>query len=73
MGEINKAEIVPDEPEDLPSFATIGSWVTYSTIWGVPRRTVQLVWPDAGQADPAESLCRPFWEPYCCSPAPGLS
>ncbi|MGC2086299.1 MAG: hypothetical protein WA702_23375 [Bradyrhizobium sp.] len=73
MGEINRAEIVPDEPEDLPSFATIGSWVTYSTNWGVPRRTVQLVWPDAGQADPAESLCRPFWEPYCCSPAPGLS
>ncbi|MDA9408150.1 GreA/GreB family elongation factor [Bradyrhizobium sp. CCBAU 45384] len=51
MGEINRAEIVPDEPEGIPSLVTIGSWVTYSTNWGVPRRTVQLVWPDECQAD----------------------
>ncbi|WP_245453831.1 GreA/GreB family elongation factor [Bradyrhizobium sp. AC87j1] len=51
MGEINRAEIVSEESEDLPSFVTIGSWVTYSTNWGVPRRRVQLVWPEECQSD----------------------
>lgn len=51
MGEINRAEIVPEETEDLPSFVTIGSWVTYSTNWGAPRRRVQLVWPEECQSD----------------------
>ena len=51
MGEINRAEIVPEESEDLPPFVTIGSWVTYSTNWGVPRQRVQLVWPEECQAD----------------------
>ncbi|WP_375304543.1 GreA/GreB family elongation factor [Bradyrhizobium sp. A11] len=51
MGEINRAEIVPEESEDLPSFVTIGSWVTYYPNWGVPPRRVQLVWPEECQAD----------------------
>lgn len=51
MGEIKRAKIVPEEPDDLPSFVTIGSWVTYSTNWGGPRRRVQLVWPEECQAD----------------------
>lgn len=51
MGEINRAEIIHDESEDLPSFMTIGSWVTYSTNWGVPRRRVKLVWPEECQSD----------------------
>ncbi|KYH01906.1 GreA/GreB family elongation factor [Bradyrhizobium sp. DOA1] len=47
-GEINRAEIVPDAcDDDLSSVVTMGSWVTYCTNWGVPRRTVQLVWPEA--------------------------
>lgn len=33
MGEINRAEIVPDSPEYLRSLVTIGSWVTYSSNW----------------------------------------
>lgn len=46
MGEINRAEIIPDEATEVGSLVTIGSWVTYWTNWGVPRRTVQLVWPE---------------------------
>jgi regulator of nucleoside diphosphate kinase len=53
LGEINRADIVPDEMNDLDSRATVGSWVTFCTNWGVPRRTVQLVWPEECWSDPA--------------------
>lgn len=46
MGEINRAEIVSDDAEDVGSLARIGSWVTYRTNWGGSRRSVQLVWPE---------------------------
>ena len=46
MGEIDRADIVPDEWDDLRSLVTVGSWVTCCTNWGAPRRTVQLVWPE---------------------------
>ncbi|WP_027516943.1 GreA/GreB family elongation factor [Bradyrhizobium sp. WSM1417] len=53
MGEINRADIVPDEADKVRPFVTIGSWVTHCTNWGVPRRTVQLVWPEECWSDPA--------------------
>ncbi|PIS99753.1 hypothetical protein TSA1_02475 [Bradyrhizobium nitroreducens] len=53
LGEINRAEIVPDTWDDLPSRVTVGSWVTFCTNWGVPRRIVQLVWPEECWSDPA--------------------
>lgn len=46
LGEINRADIVPDEWDDLGSRVIVGSWVTFCTNWGVPRRIVQLVWPE---------------------------
>lgn len=46
MGEINRAEVVADDVEDVDSLVKMESWVTYRTNWGVPRKTVQLVWPD---------------------------
>lgn len=46
IGEINRAEILPDEANDVRSLVTVGSWVTYWTNLGVPRKTVQLVWPE---------------------------
>jgi regulator of nucleoside diphosphate kinase len=46
MGEINRAEIVADDAEDVDSLVKMESWVTYLTNWGVPRKTVQLVWPE---------------------------
>jgi regulator of nucleoside diphosphate kinase len=52
--EINRADIVPDDDRDLESLVTIGSWVTYITNWGVPRRTVQLVWPEDRTSDLAQ-------------------
>lgn len=51
MGEINRADIVPDQWDDLRSLVTVGSWVTYCTNWGVPRRIVQLVWPEECGSD----------------------
>ncbi len=51
MGEIIRAEIVPDDACDLESIVTIGSWVTYRTNWGAPRKTVQLVWPEECGSD----------------------
>lgn len=51
MGEINRAEIIPDQAIEVGSLVTIGSWVTYWTNWGVPRRTVQLVWPEECTTD----------------------
>lgn len=54
MAEINRAEIVPDDAPDMRSIVTIGSWVTYWTNWGVPRKTVQLVWPEECTSDLAQ-------------------
>ena len=53
LNEINRAEIVPDTWDDLNSRVTGGSWVTFCTNWGVPRRTVHLVWPEECWSDPA--------------------
>lgn len=53
MGEINRADIVPDTWHDVGSLVTMGSWVTYCTNWDGPRRTVQLVWPEQMWSDPA--------------------
>jgi regulator of nucleoside diphosphate kinase len=53
MGEINRADIVPDECGNVRPLVTIGSWVTHCTNWGVPRRTVRLVWPEECWSDPA--------------------
>ena len=52
MSEINRADIVPDEADNVRPFVTIGSWVTHCTNWGVPRRTVQLVWPEEYWSNP---------------------
>lgn len=52
-GEINRAKIIPDEASEVASLVTLGSWVTYWTNWGVPPRTVQLVWPDECSPDPS--------------------
>ena len=54
MDEINRAEIVPDDACDFRSIVTIGSWITYWTNWDVPRRTVQLVWPEDYTSDLAQ-------------------
>ncbi|MBR0843422.1 GreA/GreB family elongation factor [Bradyrhizobium liaoningense] len=54
MLEINRAEIVARDAPDLQSIATIGSWITYWTNWGVPRKTVQLVWPEDCTSDLAQ-------------------
>jgi regulator of nucleoside diphosphate kinase len=53
MREIDRANIVPDESDNVGRLVTIGSWVTYCTDWGVPRRTVRLVWPEERLSDPA--------------------
>jgi regulator of nucleoside diphosphate kinase len=53
MGEIERAEIIPDESDDARSLVTVGSWVSYWINWGFPPRTVQLVWPDQSSASPA--------------------
>lgn len=52
--EIDRAEIVPDDARDIDSIVTIGSWVTYWSNWGVPRKTVQLVWPEDLTSDLAQ-------------------
>lgn len=52
--EIDRAEIVPDDARDIGSIVTIGSWVTYWSNWGVPRKTIQLVWPEALTSDLAQ-------------------
>jgi transcription elongation GreA/GreB family factor len=54
LAEINRAEIVPDDAHDMESMVTIGSWVTYLTDWGIPRKTVQLVWPEDCRSDLAQ-------------------
>jgi transcription elongation GreA/GreB family factor len=51
LGEINRAEIVPDDSGDVESLVTMGSWVTYWTNWGLPRKTVRLVWPEDLSSD----------------------
>jgi len=53
MGEITRAQIVPDDGRDAEAIATIGSWVSYWTNWGVPPKTVQLAWPEDCGSDPA--------------------
>lgn len=52
--EIDRAEIVPDDAHDLDSIVTIGSWVTYWSNWGFPRKTIQLVWPEDLTSDLAQ-------------------
>ena len=52
MGEIERAEILPDESSDARSLVTVGSWVTYWINWGFPPRTVQLIWPEEGSSTP---------------------
>lgn len=51
MAEINRAEIVRDESKDVEPFVTVGSWVTYWMNWGIPRKTVHLVWPEDRSSD----------------------
>jgi regulator of nucleoside diphosphate kinase len=51
LGEINRAENVPDDAGDPESIVTMGSWVTYWTNWGFPRDTRQLVYPDQYTSD----------------------
>ena len=46
MGEINRAETVPDRAVQLEFVVTMGSWVTFWTNWGFPRETRQLVYPE---------------------------
>jgi regulator of nucleoside diphosphate kinase len=46
MGEINRAETVPDRAAQLDSVVTMGSWVTFWINWGIPRETRQLVYPE---------------------------
>jgi regulator of nucleoside diphosphate kinase len=53
VSEIDRAEIISDEADAVRSLVTIGSWVTYWPNWGVPPRTVQVVWPDQGSSNPA--------------------
>ncbi|BBO09727.1 regulator of nucleoside diphosphate kinase [Bradyrhizobium ottawaense] len=53
ISEINRADIVPNDWDDLRSRVTVGSWVTCCTNWGVPRRIVQLAWPEECWSDPA--------------------
>lgn len=54
MVEITRAGIVPDDAENVGSTVTIGSWVTYWTNWGLPRKTMQLVWPEDLTSDLAQ-------------------
>jgi regulator of nucleoside diphosphate kinase len=54
MGEINRANIVPDRAEALDSVVTMGSWVTYWTDWGLSRETRQLVYPDKYTSDESQ-------------------
>jgi regulator of nucleoside diphosphate kinase len=54
LHELNRAEIVPDDDRDVETVVTIGSWVTYRMNWGVPRKTVQLVWPEDRTSDVAK-------------------
>jgi len=51
LAEINRADIIPDDARDVQSIVTIGSWVTFRTNWGVPQKTVQLVWPEDLSSD----------------------
>jgi regulator of nucleoside diphosphate kinase len=46
LGEIDRAEVVPDRAARLDSIVTMGSWVTFWMDWGFPRETRQLVYPE---------------------------
>jgi regulator of nucleoside diphosphate kinase len=54
MTEINRAEIIPGNAHDIGSIVTVGSWVTYRTNWGIPRKTVQLSWSEDCASDLAQ-------------------
>lgn len=49
--EIDRATIVPDDTPGIESVAMVGSWVTCSANWSVPRKTVELAWPEDGTSD----------------------
>jgi regulator of nucleoside diphosphate kinase len=51
IGEIERAEVVPDRAARLDSIVTMGSWVTFCTNWGFPRETRQLVYPEDYTSD----------------------
>jgi regulator of nucleoside diphosphate kinase len=51
LAEINRAEIVPDDSRDIGSIVTMGAWVTFWMDWGIPRKTVKLVWPEDRTSD----------------------
>jgi regulator of nucleoside diphosphate kinase len=70
MGEINRAEIVADDGEDVDSIVKMESWVTYRTNWGVPRKRVQLVWPGDRAFDLARiSVLSPLGAALACGQA----
>ena len=46
LGEINRAEVVPDRAARLTGIVTMGSWVTFWVAWGLPRETRRLVYPE---------------------------
>lgn len=51
MGEIIRAEVVPDCSARLDSIVTMKSWVTFRTNWSFPRETRQLVYPEDYMSD----------------------
>jgi regulator of nucleoside diphosphate kinase len=54
MGEINRAEVVPDRAARLDSIVTMGSWVTFWTNWERLRETRQLVYPEDYTSDQSQ-------------------
>lgn len=46
LGEINRAEVVPDRAARLTGIVTMGSWVTFWIDWGLSRETRRLVYPE---------------------------
>ncbi len=51
MGEIKRAEIAPDRAARLDSIVTMGSWVTFRTDCGFPRKARQLVYSENYMSD----------------------
>jgi regulator of nucleoside diphosphate kinase len=51
MGEIIRAEVVPDRSARLDSIVTMKSWVTFKTNWSFPQETRQLVYPEDYMSD----------------------
>jgi regulator of nucleoside diphosphate kinase len=54
MGEIDRAEVVPDLAARLDSVVTMGSWVTFWTNWERTRETRQLVYPEDYMSDQSQ-------------------